>query len=292
MYSVKVFNVVLGNTCTMSCAHCAPKSHPGDKARISDQDIRNIHDALPQLNFETLMFTGGEPTLFIDELNRIIQLCMDAKGDSFRVSITSNGWYGKNENRTRELLGRITNLNKLQLSFDEFHEQFINAESLKKVVAYCHEKRIDCCVLSCIREPKDIIKLKEYESELGVPVSYQPVAPVEKAVENGVCYKHLTFDVTTWGKKCPNIGTISFFPGFGFTICCSSLINHKNHFSKISNADLGAYLNSEFHSDISSKTFSEIATKDLDGIKVVPTDSHECGLCEKVYLKKWGVESA
>src|SRR5207249_7965204 len=89
-----------------ACRHCGILSSPTNRNRmtleLAERCIRQAAALSPKIT--TLVFTGGEPFLFVPDLERMIGLCYDL-GLSTRV--VTNGFWARDTARGRDILHRL-----------------------------------------------------------------------------------------------------------------------------------------------------------------------------------------
>lgn len=282
--TLKTFHIMPGYLCNYSCSHCANGSGPSRKERLKGNDSLKIISDLNQIVPETILFTGGEPTLHIEEVNSILNGYNFI--DKSNVVLTTNGWFAVSKDRTEDVLNRIVKINKLQMSFDFFHTNESNFEAILFLKEYCEYYKIEFNISICIENPEQILAANEIVDKTGVNVIYQKVEASGRSVSYDNAYKYLVFDKSVWEKSCPNQGSLHHGPDFGYTTCCSNLIfNNKASHGLISNDSLKNYKKSKFYSLIQNNSLREICEKfnmsildDLD-----PKYSSPCRLCEKIF---------
>ena len=91
--NINCVNIELGHRCTLACAHCANMSSPRYHGSLDAQDIKQIIETLNKLKPKELVFTGGEPTLYLNELNSILK---NLKFDFLSI-LTTNGHFALND---------------------------------------------------------------------------------------------------------------------------------------------------------------------------------------------------
>ena len=124
------FALMLSRMCNIECRHCGIESSPRIKERMPLEEAeRLILEAATIPAFGKVTFTGGEPFMLPDELAQLISLC--AKLD-LETRVVTNGFWAKNKKRGMEVLGRMraAGLTEINFSADQFHLEFLAAETL------------------------------------------------------------------------------------------------------------------------------------------------------------------
>ncbi len=116
---------------------------------LNNNDISLIKSALSNYKFNELRFTGGEPTLYIRLINKVISLTSKES----KISIATNGWFAK-KNKTKETLSKIDKLSSLLLSHDKFHS-YLNEEQIQGLSNYCKNNDIEFNLSVSLQNPKD-----------------------------------------------------------------------------------------------------------------------------------------
>lgn len=69
----RIFSIQLSRTCNMECPHCISHSSPKIKTQVApENEIELLHQVISDSKFDEIQFSGGEPTLFIDSINTVI----------------------------------------------------------------------------------------------------------------------------------------------------------------------------------------------------------------------------
>lgn len=161
---------------------------------MSLKDIRNyLDEALSVSNLESFMVFGGEPMLFPDRAISAFEKACEQRIP--KISMLTNGVWGKNQARAKELACRMkkSGLNILGISVDAFHSQFIPLEypqraALASIQAGIAEVTWNMAVVESLsgknkydRKTAKILKLLE---PLGIEAHVHRVLPVGRAARN------------------------------------------------------------------------------------------------------------
>ncbi len=135
--------ILLWNTCNAVCSHCAVSSAPREVGYMEDDQIIGLIDSAfyddPQ---PRIGLSGGEAFVYFERLCKFI---MHATGRGARVSVNTNAFWGVTLERAREKVQLLKELRLSQLvvSFDDFHEAFINRERVLNVIRACKELQLE-----------------------------------------------------------------------------------------------------------------------------------------------------
>lgn len=277
---IKVFHVQPGLQCNLSCSHCANNSGPNEKLRLSPSELESIKAAIERFVPENLLFTGGEPTLHIPEINAVI--AAHPKLHEAKVLLTTNGWFTKSDDDIAKTLGQFMQLDEVLLSYDRFHGSKVKHDDILRLKDYCSNNNQEFSVSVCISNPVELIWAQELKQKIQVPVIFQRVTASGRAKTNNKAFQYFHFEKEVLEKKCPNLGTISYICGKGFSVCCSSLIFNSN-MRDIYHDTVEGHMESPFYQKISKNNFGELlAGKEMSLTVLEPKHSDPCSLCELV----------
>jgi len=135
--------ILLWNKCNATCKHCAVDSSPFERySMTNDQIFKAIDSSFYDCSTPSIGLSGGEAFINYERLKQIIKYATD-KGA--RVSVNSNGFWGKSIEKAREIVRELKQLklSQLVISIDEFHEEFINADSPINVIIACKYEHLE-----------------------------------------------------------------------------------------------------------------------------------------------------
>lgn len=159
----KSLGLKITNKCNMSCLHCIAESTYSSEDVLSKKQIKEYIEAGKGL-FSNICLTGGEALLYFDLSKYALLL---AQNYGFTTSIVSNCYWVRSDEKYKEVLGMLNEvgLNKLAISFDEYHDSCIfGLNDLEKILGDV-SRRFDIVVQSCYldesitNEEKEIVKL-------------------------------------------------------------------------------------------------------------------------------------
>jgi MoaA/NifB/PqqE/SkfB family radical SAM enzyme len=204
--------IFLSEECNFACGHCVREDepmYPGYKLTFEQLRLCLL-DCRKLKSIKWVHFSGGEPTLWVDENIDLVDLFIEISKAGFEPGFTTNGSYFDDYEKCDEFFQKyFNNANKrlrLYISIDTFHKNFNpengRAKSLDNVIKYkkniSSEKRklLNIIVLTTISKdtksllPNDMI---EYYESLGVTFNFVPLKPKGKAKS----FSHL----------CPNLNS-------------------------------------------------------------------------------------
>jgi organic radical activating enzyme len=281
MFDFETFHIVPGLTCNLRCPHCANDSAPEQRGTLSKTEREAISAAINRARPRTIVLTGGEPTIYCEPINEILEkLTYQPK-----VILTTNGTYALNIEQARAKLDRLRFVDVIQLSFDPHHDSTLDSPVPRVLKQYCEERGVAFVVIVSLTRLTDITFASEVEKKYGVKVIIQKIEGSGRARKTGVEFEYQTFDRAVLKERCPNSDAASYIQGRGFTVCCSNVVYNlpgKQYVEK-DLADLDA---NEFHQEVTRLSFAERMTKyGISASELAPRHSSACNLCELIELK-------
>lgn len=288
---LKELGINLGYRCNFHCAHCSVIEDP--RVKLSASEVNLLAQVIGRYKFSSLLFVGGEPTLYIDIANNILSKAGDLSGTSVRI--TTNGHFANSKGNAIKTLSSFAKLDRVQLSYDKFHSKFLPFESIRNLVYACKALRKKFNVTTVLETPMDIMLLEKIKRAGKFTIGIQKVLPIGRAKANHIDHPYPSLDQKVLRKHCPNRGKIMYFCGRGFSTCCSSLVFNSRKKDMI-HPSVALHLNSEFYKTAVLSSFGRFArrlrvsTKDLR-----PEHSTPCNLCEFLFnrakAKEYNVRS-
>ncbi|WP_164848399.1 radical SAM protein [Halobacteriovorax sp. HLS] len=277
-------NIILGHKCNYTCTHCVNSSGPDQvSSKLSDDEISNITTQIKEHAPKLVLFTGGEPTLYLKDMNQFIREHPNKLEAKF--GITTNGWFGSSIEQTRILLDKVDRLDFVQVSFDAFHGTKTEYSYIKNIRDYCESKGMSFNISMAIAEPKDLLMAQELIKDLGVKVIFQKVSKVGRAQENNITYKYFKFEESVLDEKCPNVDSFTYIPAKGYSNCCGNLV-YNDVTQDICNTEFDDYISSDIFKTLRNKTFKEmLADKEIDTAQIPVDCSSACNLCEFIFKR-------
>lgn len=275
MTPVTQLTVMLGYRCNLRCRHCIVSGK--SSFQLSAEEIQRIIGAVKTYRVPSLLFVGGEPTLYIKDIKYILSQIENV--ESVRISITTNGYFATTVTRAQNILGRISRLHQVNVSYDHFHRKFVPVGNIRNLYAACQSRGIEFAVLSAIRSPMDLRILTPLSKMGKFPVVVQQLQTAGSARKNGLSYAYPSFDSRVLDSKCDSVQKIAYLCGQGFTLCCSAL-SMTSSSSKLCHKSIAEHLNSKFYRLMAKYTFGELCRKlgvSIHSLK--PEHSHKCALC-------------
>jgi hypothetical protein len=280
---ISELGVTVGYACNFKCAHCgvSEKKH----LRLSRAEEKLISESVNQYEIPSLLFVGGEPSLYVFAVNRILAGVHDLDGKNVRI--TTNGHFSGTKAAARKLLSQFLRITKVQLSYDSFHKKFLPLRMVGNLYETCLEMGIKFSVVLSIQSPLDLALITELRSVGDFPVGVQKILPTGAARANNVSMLYSSFNKEVLSSQCPNRGGLMYLCGEGFSVCCSSLIFNCRS-GKYVHRTIRDHLRSRFYELIGTLKFEEIAAKlgvSLSEKELAPAMSSSCVMCEFIFKK-------
>lgn len=282
---METLNILPGYLCNLKCTHCLNDSGPHrQNSGLTEAEFLQISDDINEYSPKKIMFTGGEPSLYIDSINRILGFHPNI--NNCEVTITTNGRFAINIENALVVLKKIKKLNRLQMSFDLFHHNTSDKFNIEYLHTACNRLGIPMVLTMAISEPAQLILATKYTEYFGVNVIFQKVGKAGRAKRNGIDFKFFTFEPEVLKKKCPNNGAIAYIAGKGYSSCCSGLV-FDNQIDGICHKSIQQHLKSKFRLNTQNMTMEDLANEKgvNTTIPLAPELSSVCALCEYIHLK-------
>lgn len=276
--------VIPGYRCNFKCAHCSVAGKPWKK--LGRGEIENIVEAVRDYEIDFIYFAGGEPTLYVREINDLLRKLPNPGGVGIRI--TTNGHFATSEAAADEVLRSLPNLKQVLLSYDRFHAEFLPIKNVGNLFRACRKRKISFAVMFVAGSPADLtligplLKLGRFE------IAVQKVQASGRSKKNKLAFVYPDFDPLVLGQSCPNRGKVTYMCGQGFSACCAALV-HNTGSPRFFHPKIRQHLDSEFYSVISKLSFGEMMKRfnvQVSGLKA--EHSAPCSLCEYIFRSFYG----
>ena len=130
--TVLMLIVTLG--CTARCAHCCLIAAP-EKAnlRLTKEEMMQYIREAHKVGTQDVVLTGGEPTVYLADLYEVMIL---ARSLGMHTDLRTNAHWARSRSEALGILKylEICGLQRLGLSYDAYHEQYIPRECVQKAI--------------------------------------------------------------------------------------------------------------------------------------------------------------
>ncbi|WP_417398207.1 radical SAM protein [Gimesia chilikensis] len=212
------------NTCNARCAHCGPDSGPHDKTGLSHNRVLElIRDASEEYQSPwCLSLSGGEIFLYYD---RLLEYCKTASEGGGYTTLITNCYWAKTVERAKELLKPLID-NKLLIlgvSYDKFHDPYIDPEYVKNAIRAARELHLKCHVRSVATKSNRMVDVMQRLTDghlWYVDFMEMPCVPAGRAIKE-VSADELIFADEFPAGRCP-AASLTINPKGDGMICCNS----------------------------------------------------------------------
>lgn len=120
----RCLTIMLTNQCPLRCAHCGPRSGPGEKGAIDLETITAALDEAQARSFRMVNFSGGEPFILGQAL---IDFVRAAAERSLIPRITTGAYWSKTAEAAFKRLSPLVDagLRQLIVSCSDAHREFV-----------------------------------------------------------------------------------------------------------------------------------------------------------------------
>lgn len=117
--------------CKDCCFNCSPKKSEFITAEEMIKVIKQVQDTV-----RVVVFTGGEATLHLDELSKVIHFCCD---NNISTRLVTNGWWASSAIRSDTFVKNLIDmgLSELNTSTGDMHQRFIPIKNIMNMANSC-----------------------------------------------------------------------------------------------------------------------------------------------------------
>lgn len=177
--------ILLTGNCNAKCTMCCDSRGIVKGETLSKENLEKIlYNIKKCTQITSVGVTGGEPMLYPELVEAVLNYDY---GRPMDLSIKTNGFWGKDINKARAFIEKnISKINAISFSYDEFHQKYIDINSIKNLIDLCIEYNIQTEIVGCfmkdgISPGKIIDDFGEYAFK--TKYLYQPVINTGRAKE-------------------------------------------------------------------------------------------------------------
>ncbi len=279
-WSLSELCIVVGTRCNFACRHCLFDLKK-KRLNLTSKEIHHLQIIIQQYAPKVLSFTGGEPTLYIPDINKIVSAHPSPK--KIKVLVATNGGFATTCKAAKETLASIHFLTHIQLSCDKFHSEFLPNTNIENMYKACMEMGVGFSVLLVMQSPLDLVLINKLKKIGNFKIGIQSVCDIGEAHKNSVAFNHMVFDGDVLKKFCPGRKQVSYLCGRGFSICCANLIFNDVYPQSV-HATVEEHVKSNFYKIMTSTNFGELLKRfGVSKKNLLPRHSAECALCEYIF---------
>lgn len=141
-------SLVLSTTykCPIQCRYCGAECSPKNKERLSRQERLTFIDKVHSFGkLRLVVFTGGEPFLLGKDLLYCVNNC---HGLGLSTRIVTNAYWAKSPELADKMIKKYkeAGLSEINLSCDDYHQEFIPLERIKYANDACIKNDMPCLI--------------------------------------------------------------------------------------------------------------------------------------------------
>lgn len=251
--------IIPGFSCTLACKHCITSSKPNHSVHLTNNEIEHLIEdiATNSSNITELIFSGGEPSLYIDSINKILS-GIKSHIDGIKISMVTNGHFATDQNSCEFLLD-LPKLDSLSMSYDEFHELGISFERVVELNKFCakHDLHFE---VNCVLGSPQAYKYEKLCHDHNIPFFLSTMAFLGRAQSLETTYpqRNKPIDIES---TCAHLHGAVYLPGRGYSWCIKNLTWESKEFDNLifSNTIKGLFTNN-YYKHLHQTPFSQMLT--------------------------------
>ena len=135
--------IMLHKACNCACDNCCTDSDPECSERLDYKVVKAFIDStMEDKSLRQIVFTGGEPFFYFDDLKKYITA---AKNAGKSISCMTNGYWAEDFNEGLKKLTELKNLGlgEIILSYDYYHSKYISPKAIHNAIMAANETKIE-----------------------------------------------------------------------------------------------------------------------------------------------------
>ena len=251
----KGLTFIISDKCNITCDFCGPDCGTDHKVALDAEFmIKTFEKQNSTLGVTNVVFTGGEPTLFLNDLYKTmghINTC------NIPMRIVTNAFWGRNRKTAQKIVKNLKDcgLTEFNFSVDDFHQEYISYQSIKTAVEVSKEFNIPV-LLAHKTYPNGRSNKKTFENLLGktipnlesletdefeIAFSSANTIPMGRGAEKITDYSEWSNNLdSSWRGPCKSVfKDITVQPNRQLSPCCG-IIDRKTsefYFSDLENTN-------------------------------------------------------
>lgn len=223
---MKNLTVNISGKCNAKCRHCCFSCSPDSKAVLSEEEVwKVVNYGIRDKDINEIAISGGEPFLY-EEL--ILSIVKAVSKSNKVVTCITNGFWAASAGVARKKLEKfsLAGLKYLTLSFDEFHNEFVETEKIKNIIEASFQLPIKISINMAVTKSNSGIKLIEElkDNLFGIQITRFSVVPAGNAHSINECDLYYKLDMNR-PLRCsePSSGMVIHHDGYAYP-CCSPVV--------------------------------------------------------------------
>jgi pyruvate-formate lyase-activating enzyme len=215
--------------CPLRCAHCSVSAAPDLGATTFDAAFADkVSGEMPDLaraEISCIDFTGGEPTLAVDFVQRVSKT---ARHHGIATGIVTAAHWAATDAQARKFVQRFTDIEHWDISTDVYHLPFVPLDRVRRAFDILSTLGRPPMVRIAYHDPltyPEAALIDAVHKFAGRRISFQPIGPVGRGAGLVNARAATLFDYDR--SACPTTGPL-VQPGGGVAPCCAPL-SHEAH---------------------------------------------------------------
>ncbi|MDQ7824857.1 MAG: radical SAM protein [Candidatus Eremiobacteraeota bacterium] len=153
--------------CNFECRSCCFKSGPRVTGNMSRADMARYLGEITKTSVKVISFTGGESTLFPDELDFGIGRAREL---GFITRLVTNGWWARSREKAASYMAHLRSqgLDELDISYDEFHKSYLPVEAIQHILDAGRDMDFRNICIAIVTNPNSSFQASEVLEKLAV----------------------------------------------------------------------------------------------------------------------------
>lgn len=162
---------IVTDKCNIRCDFCAPECGPEYKVHLNSKSmIKIFSDVESQMKVPLVVFTGGEPMLFKNEILETMVYIKNTSPETTIRVVTNVFWASSFASAKKIIDDLITaGISELNISVDDFHQKFIPEKNIQNIVSNCIDFKLRV-LLAHKSYPNSITDKEYYENLLDMEI--------------------------------------------------------------------------------------------------------------------------
>lgn len=201
--------VIVTNQCPLRCAHCGPRSGPGEKGALDLETVIAALDAARSRRFVIVNYSGGEPFILGGKLVEFVRVAADR---GFIPRVTTGAYWSPGPAEAKRRLDPLVDagLQQLFISCSDAHREFVPLNNVIEATRTAIERNITVCiVLGTSKHSKTSSRsVREAFEAAGVPPPWMldsPIIPFGRAETTIAVDQLLLQPVENFAGPCPSM---------------------------------------------------------------------------------------
>jgi MoaA/NifB/PqqE/SkfB family radical SAM enzyme len=207
--SVACLTIVVTNRCPLSCAHCGPRSGPGERGSLNFENVIAALDAARSRACGIVNYSGGEPFILGQKLVDFVRAAAER---NFVPRVTTGAYWSPTLADARKRLEPLgtAGLRQLFISCSDAHREFVPLNNVIEATRAAVDRGISVCIVlgTSKNSTTSSRSVREAFEAAGVPPPWMmdsPIIPFGRA-ETTIHFSELLLQpVENFAGPCPSM---------------------------------------------------------------------------------------